>query len=155
MITTKLERPVGRKRAAEAIGISRQGLHSWTSRLITEPIKRAGLEPPESLSLHEVWAIAIARVVRQQGESQATATDVFDFLSSLPRHAVSQAFKENRRCLFIIDGSLLPRLVSIESTVSAEFKQLEVEAERIGYVPRMLRLNVQPLLQQLAELVRD
>ena len=154
-MTTKLDRPIRRARAAKAMGITRQGLHVWIDRLITAPIRRAGLEPPESLSLQQIWSIGIARAARQSGEPLEACCTIHDFLSGLPPTEIDRAFAEERTCLFIINGSPVPRLVSVEATTSAEFKQLEIEAKRIGYVPRMLRLNVQPLLLQLADLAKD
>ena len=150
--TTRLDRPIRRAPAAKAMGITRQGLHAWIDRLITAPIRRAGLEPPESLSIHQVWAIAIARTVRQQGESQEAASSVYEFLSGLPPTEIERAFAENCVCLFVMNGEPVPRLVSVEATTSAEFKHLEVQAKRLGIVQRLLRLDVEPLLQQLAEL---
>ena len=109
--TQRLDRPVRRAPAAKAMGITRQGLHAWISRLITEPIHRAGREPPESLSLQQVWSIAIARVVRQQGESQEAASNVYAFLSGLEPEAIEQVFAQGRNCVYVICGNVVDELL--------------------------------------------
>lgn len=148
----KLCEEIPQAKVADHLGISRQGLNRWIAKYVRAPIERAGLEPPVSITLQDIWAVCIARIVKANGEPSEVAHSVFEFLSEINSQCLESAFSQGRTCVFVVRHNFAPILFEPEATRCGEVMELLRTAEREGLVVSSLRIDVKPMLDQLIQL---
>lgn len=135
------------REASEVMG----GTTKQNIRQMRQHMLRGRLPATRKMSVHEVWALGIARAARLRGESFSSAADIYMWLRQMPAEEIERSFVEGRTILFIVNGRAMPRLTTREAIESEYLRRLRREAAEAGIDCRTLALDTRPMLTQLIE----
>lgn len=139
---------------ARVANVTRSSLRDWLHRYMGRSFRRLQLRGHQ-LTARDALAVLAARATRSTGESIETATRVLEIIRGYQTAALAESLVRGASCLYVVDGRVMPTLISRKSLTCQETRAMVRAARAEGVEPRESIIDIGPMAYQLSVVMAE